>query len=166
MRQADAEETLAIMKCRPVSVFGTGMSFCTWRSLQAHPDTPCSKDKETASSAWKQTVKMHPRSDSFGITKASQIGNSRRQAWPTLLVRSSPPDQQQYWRKSLAAATILHEDCRSFLHRSRLSSMSAMLSGGPLPTVPYQDSLDMRTMPLSDPLFLHAHVTLCNRRRL
>jgi len=42
---------------------------------------------------------------------------------------------------SLALSTILHEDCRSFLHRSQLSGISAMLSGGSLLVNSYQDSL-------------------------
>ena len=110
---------------------------------------------------WKQTVRMHPRSDSSGIPKASATRGDKHgqdSSHEKLAPRSTT-----ILEKVSCAATILHEDCRSFLHRSRLSSMSAMLSGGPLPTCSYQDSLDIRAMPLSDPLFLHAHVTLRNR---
>jgi hypothetical protein len=99
--------------------------------------TPFSKDKETASSAWEQTVRMHPCSDSFGTTKVSATrGNQGTSMAKTLFMRSSPPDHQQYWRKSLAAVTILHEDCRSFLHRSRLSACPLCF-----PAVPSQQSL-------------------------
>jgi len=126
-----------------VRFFGTDMTLSTWKIeiSPSTPDTASSKEKLAGRESDRREDNNAPAFRQIQSTKASATRGDKHGGDPSheklekLALRSTT-----IMEKVFCAATILHEDCRSFLHRSRLSSMSAMLSGSPLSIDSYQDS--------------------------
>jgi hypothetical protein len=109
------------------------------RSLQAHPDTAFSNEKSARRESDRRKNNNAPAFRQIRSTEASATRGDKHGEDPShekINLQSTTKME-----KVFCAATILHEDCRSFLHRSRLSSMSSILSGSPLSIDSYQDSL-------------------------